>query len=169
MDGLHNKSNQCLSVYCMSIESRQRWIFCMFGYVLQLHWSLSLSDHFIVALEDATLIQMNAIMSGTNITIQGRRKDVLNTIKVYIQQHTSYCHLVIFSYYCRWNSVIVHFVCVSVDNGKCRGILDLEAGQWSLCLQYGSLMSYRWVSGTGRQLYVHKLWKKYSEMKDFWL
>lgn len=57
-------------------------------YALQLHWSLSLSDHFIVALEDASLIQMNTVMSGSHITVQGRRKEVLSPVKVsHLTQH----------------------------------------------------------------------------------
>ncbi|XP_076597810.1 ciliated left-right organizer protein containing ZP-N domains homolog [Chaetodon auriga] len=48
----------------------------------ELHWSLSLSNHLIVALEDASLIQMNANMSGPDITVQGRRKEVLSPVKV---------------------------------------------------------------------------------------
>lgn len=56
--------------------------FCMFGYALQLHWSLSLSDHLIVALEDASLIQMNIDMSGPDMAVQGRRRAVLSPIKV---------------------------------------------------------------------------------------
>lgn len=54
----------------------------MFGYVLQLHWSLSLSDHFIVALEDVSLIQMNIDMNGPDITVQGKRREVLSPVKV---------------------------------------------------------------------------------------
>ncbi|XP_044068053.1 uncharacterized protein C1orf127 homolog isoform X2 [Siniperca chuatsi] len=49
---------------------------------IQLHWSLSLSDHLIVALEDASLLQMNIDMSGPDITVQGRRREVLSPIKV---------------------------------------------------------------------------------------
>ncbi|KAM3618596.1 uncharacterized protein V6R79_022163 [Siganus canaliculatus] len=48
----------------------------------ELHWSLSLSDHVIVALEDASLIQMNTDISGPDITVQGRRKDVLSPFKI---------------------------------------------------------------------------------------
>ncbi|KAE8293326.1 hypothetical protein D5F01_LYC08435 [Larimichthys crocea] len=48
----------------------------------ELHWSLSLSDHLIVALEDASLIQMSIDMSGPDITVQGRRRDVLSPVKV---------------------------------------------------------------------------------------
>ncbi|KAI3357349.1 hypothetical protein L3Q82_015781 [Scortum barcoo] len=48
----------------------------------ELHWSLSLSDHLVVALEDASLIQMNIDMSGPDITVQGRRREVLSPIKV---------------------------------------------------------------------------------------
>lgn len=63
---------------------------CMFGFVLQLRWSLSLSDHLIVALEDASLIQMNTDMSGPDITVQGRRKEVLSPVKVrHLTQHSA--------------------------------------------------------------------------------
>ncbi|XP_029291570.1 ciliated left-right organizer protein containing ZP-N domains homolog isoform X2 [Cottoperca gobio] len=48
----------------------------------ELQWSLSLSDHLIVALEDASLIQMNIGMSGPDITVQGRRREVLSPVKV---------------------------------------------------------------------------------------
>ncbi|XP_075897792.1 ciliated left-right organizer protein containing ZP-N domains homolog isoform X2 [Nelusetta ayraudi] len=48
----------------------------------ELQWSLSLSDQLIVALEDASLIQMNAALSGPNITLQGRRKEVLSPLTV---------------------------------------------------------------------------------------
>lgn len=49
---------------------------------IQLHWSLSLSDHLIVALEDASLIQMNAVISGSDVTVQGRREEVLSSVEV---------------------------------------------------------------------------------------
>ncbi|XP_037335498.2 uncharacterized protein C1orf127 homolog [Pungitius pungitius] len=48
----------------------------------KLHWWLSLSDHLIVALEDASLIQMNIDMSGPDITVQGRRREVLSPVEV---------------------------------------------------------------------------------------
>ncbi|KAM7412128.1 hypothetical protein PAMA_021876 [Pampus argenteus] len=48
----------------------------------ELHWSLSLSDHLIVALEDVSLIQMNIVMNGPDITVQGERKEVLSPVKV---------------------------------------------------------------------------------------
>lgn len=54
----------------------------LFGYALQLHWSLSLSDHLVVALEDASLIQMNVDTSGPDMTVQGRRREILSPIKV---------------------------------------------------------------------------------------
>lgn len=59
----------------------REWV-CIFGFVLQLHWSLSLSDHLIVALEDASLIQMNVDMNGPDITVQGRRTEVLSPVNV---------------------------------------------------------------------------------------
>lgn len=49
---------------------------------MQLQWFLSLGDHFIVALEDASLVQMNTVVSGTNISVQGRRTEVLNPVNV---------------------------------------------------------------------------------------
>ncbi|XP_056240980.1 uncharacterized protein C1orf127 homolog [Seriola aureovittata] len=48
----------------------------------ELQWSLSLSDHLIVALEDASLIQMDIDMNGPDITIHGRRKEILSPMKV---------------------------------------------------------------------------------------
>ncbi|KAM8863819.1 uncharacterized protein ciroz [Spinachia spinachia] len=48
----------------------------------ELHWSLSLSDRLIVALEDASLIQMDIDMSGPDITVQGRRREVLSPVEV---------------------------------------------------------------------------------------
>ncbi|XP_075950914.1 ciliated left-right organizer protein containing ZP-N domains homolog isoform X2 [Anarhichas minor] len=48
----------------------------------KLHWSLSLSDQLIVALEDASLIQMNVDMSGPDITVQGRRREVLSPVEI---------------------------------------------------------------------------------------
>ncbi|XP_045912924.1 uncharacterized protein C1orf127 homolog [Micropterus dolomieu] len=48
----------------------------------ELHWSLSLSDHLVVALEDASLIQMNIDTSGRDITVQGRRREVMSSFKV---------------------------------------------------------------------------------------
>ncbi|KAI4823273.1 hypothetical protein KUCAC02_011868 [Chaenocephalus aceratus] len=48
----------------------------------ELQWSLSLSDQLIVALEDASLIQMNIYMRGSDITVQGRRGEVLSPVTV---------------------------------------------------------------------------------------
>uniref|UniRef100_A0A8C4IL23 Si:ch211-129o18.4 n=1 Tax=Dicentrarchus labrax TaxID=13489 RepID=A0A8C4IL23_DICLA len=48
----------------------------------ELHWSLSLSDHLIVALDDASLIQMTIDMTGADITVQGRRREVMSPVKV---------------------------------------------------------------------------------------
>ncbi|GLD45923.1 uncharacterized protein AKAME5_000036400 [Lates japonicus] len=48
----------------------------------ELQWSLSLSDHLIVALEDASLIQMNIDINGPDITVQGRRREILSPVKV---------------------------------------------------------------------------------------
>ncbi|KAK2897767.1 hypothetical protein Q8A73_014147 [Channa argus] len=47
----------------------------------ELDWSLSLSGHIIVALEDASLIQMNVDMNGPAIIVGGRRRDVLSPVK----------------------------------------------------------------------------------------
>lgn len=83
---LYNKSKQITGRGDLS----DCFCVCMFGFVLQLHWSLSLSDHLIVALEDASLIQMNTDMSGLDITVQGRRKEVLSPVKVrHLTQHTA--------------------------------------------------------------------------------
>ncbi|XP_049436972.1 uncharacterized protein C1orf127 homolog isoform X2 [Epinephelus fuscoguttatus] len=48
----------------------------------ELQWSLSLSDHLVVALEDASLIQMSTDMNGPDITVQGRRREVLSPVIV---------------------------------------------------------------------------------------
>ncbi|XP_071331096.1 uncharacterized protein C1orf127 homolog isoform X2 [Trachinotus anak] len=48
----------------------------------ELQWSLSLSDHLVVALEDASLIQIDIDMNGPDITVQGRRKEILSPMKV---------------------------------------------------------------------------------------
>ncbi|XP_040009319.1 uncharacterized protein C1orf127 homolog isoform X2 [Xiphias gladius] len=48
----------------------------------ELQWSLSLSDHFVVALEDASLIQMNTDMDGPDIKVQGRRREILSPVRV---------------------------------------------------------------------------------------
>ncbi|XP_059189293.1 uncharacterized protein C1orf127 homolog isoform X2 [Centropristis striata] len=48
----------------------------------ELLWSLSLSDHFIVALEDASLVLLNIDMNGSDITVEGTRREVLSPIKV---------------------------------------------------------------------------------------
>ncbi|XP_040916250.1 uncharacterized protein C1orf127 homolog [Toxotes jaculatrix] len=48
----------------------------------ELQWSLSLSDHLIVALEDASLIQMNIDRIGPDIAVQGRRREILSPVKV---------------------------------------------------------------------------------------
>lgn len=64
---------------------------------MQLQWFLSLGDNFIVALEDASLIQMNTVLSGTNITVQGRRKEVTNAVKVNLY-NAECCHLVLAFY-----------------------------------------------------------------------
>ncbi|XP_035807352.2 uncharacterized protein C1orf127 homolog [Amphiprion ocellaris] len=48
----------------------------------ELPWSLSLSDHLIVALEDASLIQMNVDVTAADITVQGRRREILSPVKI---------------------------------------------------------------------------------------
>ncbi|XP_019944565.2 uncharacterized protein C1orf127 homolog [Paralichthys olivaceus] len=48
----------------------------------ELQWSLSLSDHLIVAMEDASLIQMNFVTDGSDIIVQGRRREILSPVKV---------------------------------------------------------------------------------------
>ncbi|KAG7227077.1 hypothetical protein INR49_022424, partial [Caranx melampygus] len=48
----------------------------------KLQWSLSMNDHLIVALEDASLMQMDIDMNGTDISVQGRRRDILSPLKV---------------------------------------------------------------------------------------
>ncbi|XP_056896967.1 uncharacterized protein C1orf127 homolog isoform X3 [Takifugu flavidus] len=47
----------------------------------ELQWFLSLGD-FIVALEDASLIQMSTAVRGTNVSVQGRRTEVLSPVDV---------------------------------------------------------------------------------------
>lgn len=49
--------------------------------LMQLQWFLSLGD-FIVALEDASLIQMSTVVRGTNVSVQGRRTEVLSPVNV---------------------------------------------------------------------------------------
>lgn len=61
---------------------------------MQLQWYLSLGNNLIVALEDASLIQMNTVLSGTNITVQGRRKEVMNPVKVNLY-NAKCCHLLL--------------------------------------------------------------------------
>ncbi|KAK7878598.1 hypothetical protein WMY93_030434 [Mugilogobius chulae] len=48
----------------------------------ELSWSLSLGDQIIVALEDASLIEINVDMNRENISVQGRRREVLSPIRV---------------------------------------------------------------------------------------
>ncbi|KAM4609937.1 uncharacterized protein ciroz [Polymixia lowei] len=49
---------------------------------IQLHWSLSLRGNLIVSLEDASLIQVNVDTNGSDITVQGRRKEIMSPVKV---------------------------------------------------------------------------------------
>ncbi|XP_026188653.1 ciliated left-right organizer protein containing ZP-N domains homolog isoform X2 [Mastacembelus armatus] len=48
----------------------------------ELHWSLSLRDHLVVALEDASLIAMNVDINRSDITVQARRGEVLSSVKL---------------------------------------------------------------------------------------
>ncbi|XP_029912366.1 ciliated left-right organizer protein containing ZP-N domains homolog [Myripristis murdjan] len=48
----------------------------------QLDWSLSLRGNLIVALEDASLIQVNVDIKGPDITVQGRRREILSPVEV---------------------------------------------------------------------------------------
>ncbi|XP_078144210.1 ciliated left-right organizer protein containing ZP-N domains homolog [Centroberyx gerrardi] len=48
----------------------------------ELHWSLSLRGNLIVALEDASLIQVNIDMNGPDLTVQGRRREILSPVQV---------------------------------------------------------------------------------------
>ncbi|XP_053280160.1 uncharacterized protein C1orf127 homolog [Pleuronectes platessa] len=48
----------------------------------ELQWDLSLSDHLIVAMEDASLIQMNIVTNGSDIIVRGRRREILSPVKV---------------------------------------------------------------------------------------
>lgn len=65
---------------------------CMFVYVIQLQWSLSLRHQLIVALADASLIQLNIDMNGPEITVQGRRREVLSPVSE--KPPAKSCHLV---------------------------------------------------------------------------
>ncbi|CDQ71724.1 unnamed protein product [Oncorhynchus mykiss] len=48
----------------------------------ELQWSLSLRGNLIVALEDASLIQVYAVMNGASITVQGKRSEILSPVTV---------------------------------------------------------------------------------------
>ncbi|XP_076019556.1 ciliated left-right organizer protein containing ZP-N domains homolog [Genypterus blacodes] len=48
----------------------------------ELPWSLSLRDHLVVALEDSSLIQINTDMLGADVTVQGRRREILSPVTV---------------------------------------------------------------------------------------
>ncbi|CAB1446145.1 unnamed protein product [Pleuronectes platessa] len=48
----------------------------------ELQWDLSLSDQLIVAMEDASLIQMNIVTNGSDIIVRGRRREILSPVKV---------------------------------------------------------------------------------------
>lgn len=108
--------------------------------VVQLQWFLSLGDHFIVALEDASLIQMNTIVSGTTITVQGRRKEVLNPVKVKLYR-AECCPLVAIV-----NVATDALFVFDAGLGESRRITGIEASQWPICLQYGSHMSDRYIT-----------------------
>ncbi|CAK6951274.1 uncharacterized protein C1orf127 homolog [Scomber scombrus] len=48
----------------------------------ELHWSLSLNNHLLVTLEDVSLIQVNIDMNGSDITVQGKRREIMSPVKV---------------------------------------------------------------------------------------
>ncbi|KAM9429461.1 uncharacterized protein ciroz [Salvelinus alpinus] len=48
----------------------------------ELQWSLSLRGNLIVALEDASLIQVYAVTNGASITVQGKRREILSPVMV---------------------------------------------------------------------------------------
>ncbi|XP_005733117.1 uncharacterized protein ciroz [Pundamilia nyererei] len=48
----------------------------------ELQWSLCLDDHLLVALEDASLIQMNIDVNVTDIRVQGRRREILRPVNI---------------------------------------------------------------------------------------
>lgn len=68
----------CVYVLCVHMHAFVR---------LQLQWSLSLRGNLIVALEDASLIQVYADMNGASITVQGKRREILSPVTVS-------CHIV---------------------------------------------------------------------------
>ncbi|KAJ8378899.1 hypothetical protein AAFF_G00233330 [Aldrovandia affinis] len=45
---------------------------------IQLRWSLALRGKLVVALEDASLIQLNTEVNGSSITVQGKRRDIMS-------------------------------------------------------------------------------------------
>ncbi|KAG9332784.1 hypothetical protein JZ751_014883, partial [Albula glossodonta] len=45
----------------------------------ELHWSLALRGKLVVALEDASLIQLNTEINSSIITVQGKRKDIMSS------------------------------------------------------------------------------------------
>ncbi|XP_029012017.1 uncharacterized protein C1orf127 homolog [Betta splendens] len=47
----------------------------------ELHWSLSSRERLVVALEDASLIQMSVDVNGSHIAVQGRRSEVLSPVE----------------------------------------------------------------------------------------
>ncbi|XP_062316245.1 uncharacterized protein C1orf127 homolog isoform X1 [Osmerus eperlanus] len=48
----------------------------------ELQWSLALRGSLIVALEDASLIQLNIDKAGTSLTLQGRRREIMSPVTV---------------------------------------------------------------------------------------
>lgn len=90
--------------------------------MLQLQWSLCLDDHLLVALEDASLIQMNIDVNVTDIRVQGRRREILRPVKVRL--HTALCHLVtIVSITTEMYSITVWLIQIMENEGE---FLDLK-------------------------------------------
>ncbi|XP_015192693.2 uncharacterized protein C1orf127 homolog [Lepisosteus oculatus] len=48
----------------------------------ELRWSLSLRGELVAALEDSSLIQLSAETRGSNITVQGQRKEIMDSVEV---------------------------------------------------------------------------------------
>lgn len=90
--------------------------------MLQLQWSLCLVDHLLVALEDASLIQMNIDVNVTDIRVQGRRREILRPVNVRL--HTALCHLVtIVSITTEMYSITVWLIQIMENEGE---FLDLK-------------------------------------------
>lgn len=101
---------------------------------MQLQWFLSLGDNFIVALEDASLIQMNTVLSGTNITVLGRRKEVTNPVKVNLY-NAECCHLVL-DFYIATNAVNFALLLMQVRGNVGEFLaLKLVNGQYAYSME----------------------------------